>query len=898
MHRVNRGAMHAWLRQRVGSGDINGTLKALVLGAILLPVPASMAAQSPSPVQIAYTYTLPVNATNTTLGVKDSSGALIRTIFAGKSEAAGTYSGMWDGRTDSGAVASGGPFTVVLLYGNPVYTWDGKVGNTSNHWEGLNKWESFYESLPSARITFVNNIGWTTEGFSEGTLGLGYFKDTDPNTPYAVSPYWKGNGIDFIDIANDGQNLYAVSASPWPHSASFATKFDAHTGQPSSFTNGRATAGPRVGQGGYITYAYPGTTMSDIDVNPDSSDNPPTSIAVQTGGNLLAIGHGNYWKGQWPASELHKNNVIKFFDKNTGLPAGAPASLANPVSMAFSSQGLWVIAENGLNLILSPGSGNKVTQPISGLSNPAAVDVNKSNGHIYVLDGGASQQLKEYDASYRLVRTYGQLGGYTDCNPNVSHDRLMIDSKAITGSTALSIPVTVAVRSEENGDVWITDTLDEGRSGRLQHLTPSGSTYQYVSEVQFSALNYLNGGSHTEPTRLFIGMLEYALDYSVPNKPGDPTAPGGNNSWRIIRAWTVGAGGACGSNNVYGINPWRNPPAIVASEKLSNGHVYATILSTWKGTTPIKQVHLVELPLDGKSPFRYIRAMSFPNNAQYPMDRNGNFRFASFTHGGRSSHGTMNIIPLTGFDSNNNPVYGPVETIASWSFVENTQPFPQASWAGGIAGSNFEPTTGGVYAIARWSTYDSTKTTNFPHIGGVLPSRSTYLFTVNPEVCSTSFLTNGSYPCSNGSGNLGTGILTEGRHIVSAYGSQDSAWEPQYWHYWEDGMLIGQFGPQMMDDGTSTVTNGTRSSRLSAAIRSRFDPKRGWQGEQSLDLGHGENMGYAKLIGVNGDLYMHIVSEFYQVPSQIWHISRLSSLHEIAGTGSMGSSVKLATQLW
>jgi hypothetical protein len=900
MYRGNREAMRQpSFRPQPGPRNIRAAIKALLLGTILLSVPVSLRAQRPSPTQIAYTYRLPVNATNTTLGVKDSSDTLIRTIFGGKAQAAGTYSGIWDGRTDSGAVASGGPFRLVLLYGNPVYTWEGKVGNTSNHWEGINRWESFYESLPYARITFVKNIGWTTEGYSEGTLGLGYFNDTDPNTPNPVSPYWKGNNINFIDITNDGQNLYAISASQWPSSASFATKFDAHTGQPSSFTNGKATVGPRIGQGGYVTYAYPGTTMSDIDVDPDSFDAPPTSIAVQTGGNLLAIGHGDYYsKDRWPASELHRNNVIKFFDKNTGLPAGHTANLANPVSMAFSSQGLWVIAENGLNLISSPGIGNKVTQPIKGLSNPAAVDVNRSNDHVYLLDGGNSQQLKEYDANYHLVRTYGQLGGYSDCNPTVAHDRLMIDNKAINGSTELSSPMLVSIRSEENGDVWITDTLDVGRSGRLQHLTPNGSTFRYVSEVQYSAVNYLNGGSHTQPTRLFIGMLEYTLDYSVTNRPGDPTAPGGNNFWRLTRAWTVGAGGACGSNDIYGIIPGRDRPSIVASEQLSNGHVYATIHSSWKGTTPIHQVHLVELPLDGKSSFRYIRTMPFPPNALYPMDRNGNFRYPSYSHGGQSSPGTMNIIPLTGFDANNNPVYGPVKTVASWTFDENTQPIPQGSWSGGLAGSNFEPTTGGVYAIARWSTYDTTKTTNYPHIGGVLPGRSTYLFTVNPEACSPSFLTNGSYPCSKGSGNLGTGIYTEGRHIISAYGSQTSPWEPEYWHYWEDGMFIGQFGPQMMNDGTATVTNGARSSRLSGAMASQFDPKRGWQRDRALDVGEGENMGYAKLIGINGDLYLHIVSEFWQVPSQIWHISNLSSLHEIAGTGSLGSSVQLSTQLW
>jgi hypothetical protein len=859
--------------------------RALTGFAVLLSVLFAIA-QRPSQRQIAYSYRLPIDATNTTLGIKDSTGALVRTIFRGKVQRAGTYSGVWDGNTDSGVPASDGPFTVVLLYGNPVYTWEGMVGNTSNQWEGLNRWETFYESLPLARITFVDNVGWTTQGLSEGTLGLGYFNDTDPNTPKLVSPYYSGPLISLVDIATDGRDLYALSASRWPGASTFATKFDAHTGRPSSFTSGKSTVGLRPGTGGTIRFAYPGTTMSAIDVNPTTTEDVPTAIAVQTGGILLAIGHGNFWNGKGPDSVLRTNNVIRFFDKVSGLPAGHNVTLANPISMAFSPAGLWVVANNGLYLVSSPSTQNKITQPISGLSSPVAVDVNKSNGHIYVLDGGNSQQLKEYDTSYKLLRTYGQLGGYTDCNPTVTHDRLMIDNKAITGTTVLHVPALAAVRSETNGDVWITDTLDNGQSGRLQHLTPSDSTFKYVDQVQFASETYSNGVSHTQPTRLFIGMLEYTIDYSVPNKPGDPTR-GGNNFWHLTRAWTVGAGGACGSKDIYGMTALTHPPAIVGSEKLSNGHVYAVMLSTFNGTTLDQREHLLELPLSGTSPFRFIKTL-FPFRVFRPMDRNGDFRNASFTHGGTASRGAMNIIPLTGFDGSSNPIYGPEKTIVSWTFNENTQPYPHFPW-NGINGTNYEPTTGGVYAIQRWNPYDSTKTTNYPHIGGVLPNRSSYLFTVNPEVCGTTFLTDGSYPCSTGSGNLGTGILTEGRHIISVYGSQASIWEPQFWHYWEDGMFIGQFGPQMMNDGTPTVTNGTASSRLAGTSTIKA---------QASDLAIGQDMGAAQLIGVNGDLYLHVMSESNHTPNQVWHITNLSSIHEIAGTGNLGSSVNLSKQVW
>ena len=149
-------------------GDNRGMKSVLVIFVFC----AALVAQVPSSTQMGYSFTLATDQTNTTVGVKDASGTLIRTISRGISRNAGTYQGIWDGNTDAGTTATGGPFTIALLYGNPLYTFDGTIGNTSNSWTGYQRWTSGQEYLPFAHMSFIGGTGWMTQGSSEGTNGL------------------------------------------------------------------------------------------------------------------------------------------------------------------------------------------------------------------------------------------------------------------------------------------------------------------------------------------------------------------------------------------------------------------------------------------------------------------------------------------------------------------------------------------------------------------------------------------------------------------------------------------------------------------------------------------------------------------------------------------------------
>jgi len=837
--------------------------------------------------QMSYVYTQPVDATNVTLGVKDSTGALIRTIFSGKAQKAGTYKGVWDGKTDADTAATGGPFTIALLFGNPHFTWDGTIGNTSNSYTGYDRWNWIYEYVIGAKLTFVNGTGWTTQGYSEGTFGLASFSDNNPNSPKVASTKYYNQDICFSDIANDGRNLYLISNSAWKGASSFVTKFDSQTGQPVFFTNGARFGAGVAAQANRGVSTYSQTTMSMIDVNMTTYADPPNAIAVQTTGNILAVAHGNWLTGGW--GSLRTGNTIKFFDKTTGAALGKNATITSPLNMAFSSAGLWVVASGGLYLISSPGSLNMITQPIKGLSNPVSVDVNKSDNHIFILDGGTSQQLKEYDTVYRLVRTFGASGGYEDCNPTVKHNRLMVDNTAVTGtpfSTLYAQPMS-SVRVESNGDAWIIDTFDNGANGRIQHVTPKGPTFDYISQVLYGSEMYMNGTSHTQPTRVYIGMNEYSFNPNVPNNAGDPAAPGGNGSWQFVRAWTVGAGtGACGNaGNPLNFFAQMSPPSITESEQLSNGHVYATVNFN-KGK---KQTAVVELPTSGTSALRIVSILSvFPlDHYAPPMAKDGSFFYVNTSGSGPSSVANINHVPLTGFDRSNNPIYGSSTLIASVTFNPTNQPKPDyQNWQGP---SPLEPSAAGVYPVAQWHPFNSSITTNYPHLGGIIAGKKSYLFTALPEVCSTEPLTSGAYPCGTGTGNLGTGAYAEGHWIVTAYGSQESMYTPQFWLHYEDGMYVGWFGPQSTNSITATGP---------VAANKEFDPFPDWRGVRRRLPGIGQNMGTAHLVSINGDLFLHITSESNLTPSQIWRISNLSSVHEVSGTGNLGSTVTLSTRVF
>jgi hypothetical protein len=413
----------------------------------------------------------------------------------------------------------------------------------------------------------------------------------------------------------------------------------------------------------------------------------PVSVAVQFGprlvsggvinsGNLLAVGHvaancgdtaipysptQDYTSSDplgYSASESNPN--IKVYDKASGaklmeitashissslynfkvtsLPTavtGEPGNLTgglngttftgfNPVQMAFSTSGLWVLNRTldyhasafvydtteqskpnqllfiPLNVVSNTlDVANATLVGYNGESNPVAITVGKSNGaspyrsenadELFVLDGGTNQQLFVFSTTglpfspsnclnspplniryaclspESMLYAYGLPGGYAGPRGNsytvsVAPDRLMLDVYSAYGPYSLSSPAETynyarngsKVAVEINGDVWITD----GGNRRTLHITPSHgqSCAAALSEKSFCYVNQIsnlrpNDSALTldlsDPSRMFVGMLEYKLDTSKPLIPGDASAlGGGNGAWQLVNNWAAGLGPA------------------------------------------------------------------------------------------------------------------------------------------------------------------------------------------------------------------------------------------------------------------------------------------------------------------------------------------------------------------
>ena len=432
-----------------------------------------------------------------------------------------------------------------------------------------------------------------------------------------------------------------------------------------------------------------------------------------------------------------------------------------------------------------------------------------------------------------------------------------------------------------------TNTYNKN-TGRIQHLTPNGAGFALVHQIQYFALQYWMGVSHTLPNRVFAGALEFNFNYNVPNPAGDPQAQGGTGSWQLVRDWAVGAGGACGSGG--SLTPLSHYFYISAVEQLSNGRIYATM------TDSSLHMYMAELPASGTTPMRQIGNPTSPNVNLYLMARDGSFYYLTNSGSGASSVTTMNHIPLTGFNGSNNPTYGSVVPVASATYDSSLAPVPALNGGFGFQ-SNYEPTTGGTFGVIQFTAHNSSATTNFPHIGGIVAGHGGYLFTVTPEVCSVFVLSNGSYPCAGATSNPGPGILTEGRHVIMPFTTNSSPYTPAFWDYWEDGMFISQFGP-FSTTRTPTGPN-TIPSTNTPGFYSPYNPAVGFQGAQPIQaLGWVENVGSVRLTTVNGDMYMFADAEGGTAPISVWHMSNQASIHELSGTGSLGQTVALSTSVF
>jgi hypothetical protein len=714
-------------------------------------------------------------------------------------------------------------WTIKVLHSNVSYHWDGVIGNTEAAWTASTDiWDGLAFVPTQLRLAFDRNGIWAATGYSEGTINLLYLNSDSPNRPTAPNRKYASQNVEFVDIDSDSSFLYLANAAVWG-GENFITKLDIATGAPAKFDNGNTISLP---------YSWKGINMNGINVS-GKSVAAPNAIAVQDSGTILAVAYNS-------------DNLVKFFDKNSGAKSDNALAITNPQSMGFTVAGLWILSGTKVYLVKQPGEANRLSTPLSGLSNPVYVTTNKANNHVFVLDGGTSQQVKEFDTTYKLVRTYGDVGGYTDWNPTITKTRLMLDYMATKGSSSTN---GSWLRVSPSNELWI---CDGGNAGRILHISAKNS---YVNQILFSQVTYTVGISQTMPTRLFRGPIEYAIDYSEPLQPGDPDPTlGGNGAWKMVRNWAVGAEGAHGSihanYSTFGVQT-----GVLYAEKLGNGRIYGHMLSAKSGT-----VSEVEFPNSGTTPVRFTGWKSTFDVT--PMQVDGSL--LKLTTTGKAPNRTITIqrAALNGFDASGNPIRDAYITVATANYDSTDEPSVGNGWGMSSLG---QPTTSGVYPIYSTQPFSSFSSTGKPHLAGVVAGRSSYLFHANREGCIQFPDHSGTWPCTNSyGGHNGIGSQAVGDNIFTTYDGQYARYGEQVFHYWTDGLMVGQFGQNIFSNPDAPKPPGAAG-----------------------------NIAMTRFVSAKGKIYMYMTAEAGYTPVQRWSISNLRSISEAMGSGKLGGKIKL-----
>ncbi|QJD80136.1 PA14 domain-containing protein [Spirosoma rhododendri] len=571
----------------------------------------------------------------------------------------------------------------------------------------------------------------------------------DPRQPQARTELFAKGTTDQASrlVATDGQSVYwggyegVSNGGRW-----FVFATNASTDAEVSFASGRS-----------LPMTHGRTYASCIDVI-ESTDGRMGGLAVQARGRYLFVSH--------PA-----RHELRVFDKSSGSLV-ATEFLNDGGALAVDGQDrLWVV--NGATVVRysvsSQGRLSGVEQQLGGLVAPVSVAVSPVDGTVAVLEGGARQQLRGYrgsDGANQWVR--GVAGGYLT-DPVVSDEKFYV-------TDGLGVSDGVFVSYGADGSVWVGD----GGNYRVQHYgagSGSGGPGGLVDRIQYQPHSYSSqvvGGSGAR--RVLGEYLEYGIDYSKSAVDG----------WTLVRNWRGSIPAAY--FNERSLNYLFITEIFKDVTTLSNGRTYGFL----RRYTDQKLV-LVELPPTGP-----VRFTNITFDAQYlytyQLAPDGSLRQSLNDLSGTVGTIKWQTRPLTGFDSNNNPVWGSAVNYASAPVATGEEPI---NWYGG------QQRTGETTASNVLVTFDNGKVngprgTGF-HLGGIRVGTSKWLWktarATNPNYTGE-YPTDGAYDVGNDVEYGGGGVTVSGRHIFWNYhgefwkNSQTNKWH----HVYDNGLVVGSFG--------------------------------------------------------------------------------------------------------
>ena len=756
--------------------------------------------------RLQFSFSLPQNSV-TSAGVYNSStGALIRTLWNNVQYQQGTNYGVWDGKDDSGAaVATGSNYQIKLIYHNVQYVWEGMIGNTSAVQSGPTV-HRYISALMDMSIAGGN--AYYAVGYNELRAVFHSFAIGNPQVANSIQPTFSDcySCLDYV-AADATRSYWAKCKGGISPSDTYVVALNNSNGSNYTFPKGTVPTG--------TNQKY--TNCIDFDATANQP-NSATGLAVQQSGNDLFVSHGNL-------------NLVRVFDKVQGSSLGS-FTVKSPGRLATTANGdVWVISNVTPPVIqrYTFASGKATLKAsITGLVNPAAVCVSADDSLLLVCDSGSSQQIKAFNNTTGAAAwTYGSLGGMAVNGPNINTNTF-----AFKQAGSVTAPNQTFLAFQSDNTFWIGD----GGNGRVLHFSITGNTLVYIEQIASMYTSYSSTVDLTDTTRVFNTFMEYSVNYSLP--------PGGlNGSWKMVKNWQAGLP-SDSTHQYFGMgNGWLN---VVT---LSNGRTYgflnnfSDVYTTWD---------LFELPASGPARFT---GESFKNRPRIYAD--GTLRYHNTTTTALSYYSE----PLTGFDSQNNPIWASPTTIASVTLAA-TDPKP---WGDFLPGT--EITASGLVV-----TYDGDEGDTGYHMGAIPVGGTQWQWRSSPSTPSTYtgwFPQDGHFDIGNSvqyAGNVGMAL---GRDIVCGYHGE--FWKNEeaskWFDFYDNGLLVGVFG--------TTGNPGPDS-------------------QTTMDGFAGNSFTPTLVQAANGKAYLYCNDESNHGGTCRWRIDGWSAITELKATGAIGATANLS----
>lgn len=760
-------------------------------------------------------FSLP-GAASTSAGVYSSDGRLVRTLWRGETLDAGRHDRAWDQLDDLGRPVPPGDYDIRLVHHRIRHVWEGVVGNSSGVFTGAQVHKSF---LMPTSIAVDGANAYYAVGYNEGQPGIHGFRLEAPglNTqplPQTVDPF-----VAHSMIAVDATRVYWANLGGLSKTT-FVGAFERADGARVAFPEGQnicLVRRPNSAQC-YEPQDYKGVIALHSDPL-----GAPTGLAVQRKGSVLAVAHG-------------AKNQVRLFDKGSGRALGTidvPLAPMASNQLAMSPGGaLWVISGRTVLRFSALERKPVVTATISGLSQPIAVATHPDReDEVWIADGGASQQLKQFDSQGRPGTVIGKPAGLAS-DPSVGNDTLCF--KAGGGREQSAIAVT------SDRAVWVVDHCN---NRMLRFRRDAAARWTADAQIAYVPASYASTVDHGNPRRVFANFLEFDVDGSVPLTPGD-------RSWRLVRNWLGGLPAALTDDR--SINwAWGGFTSV---QTLANGRTYGLMQTNGRQA-------IVELPATG--PLRLVKwlASPVPRSTAKVLYENGELGYALT---GPTTQTAMRL-PLAGFDGNGDP---------SWS----NDPVRQASvptlpgspfYRGAFSGM---PPRFPVTASGNVVFFDQAVQGNEGfHLGAAATGGKEWLWQASPTGAldgKGSFQTKAIDGALNYGGNA---VWAHGRHIVYGFhgefykdmGNGGVGQANQFMHFDESGLFIGQFG--------MPSTRATMPAQAGLAGNA-FSPT---------------------LVRDGSKLYLYHNDESAHGGVHRWRIDGWEAVGELRGSGTTGSTIAL-----